>query len=887
MEISKQIRLAKSTKHVHSTWYRETYPDVAKAGLDSAEHYVRFGAELGRNPGRFFHTRFYLESYPDAAESGLNPLVHYALHGQAAGYEVKPKRMDPRKQINVIRTKLLSLGFTERPLAELAEIATEGDDPLLRALAARELALWNMRAKSEAEYRIALDWIARARSDAPDVDFRAKLSTAELLCHHHLNERDAGLAAYDRAALAGEATPDLILARVNFEQTSEARLLWINQVLARYGIEPVALLPDDGQPAYDRLTSAVDLPKVPDGPKVTVLIAAYDAADMLPTALRSLREQTWTNLEIIVLDDCSPTYDTMHVAEAFAARDPRIQVVRMAQNGGAYVARNYGLDMATGEFVTLHDADDWSHPKKIETQVRFMMDNPDVMGCMSQQARAYSDLGYTRWTGFGQFTITNTSSFMFRRAEIKENFGYWDAVRFSADNELVRRIRHVFGKDGVVAIASGPLSFQRDSDSSIVADDVLGVNGFMFGARREYLDAQNYARERNESLKYTGNQSRDAFPAPGLMRPDRTRIAKEQNYFNVVATNDFRMQGGSVKSTFEELNCTKRFGMKSAVFEMCRYDLKFGNKMRAHMLGEAREAIWNTDTRILTYGEKVTCDLLILRYPPILQERQRYIPTIEAKEIKVIVNQTPMSDYGSEGIMRYEIHKCAENIRHYFGKDATWHPIGPLVREALNTHHAEELHHITLSDQDWHNIIDIKGWDRGPRQRGPGDKLRIGRHSRDSVLKWPDSAEAILATYPECDDVEVHVLGGGKTPAGIIGHIPYNWVVHDFGSLHPCDFLRDIDVWIYFANPGLIESFGRTIIEAMAVGVPVILPEVYWPLFKDSALYATPQTALELARQLHADPVAYDRQVAKAKAYAQENFSYEMHIDRLKKLGVH
>jgi glycosyltransferase involved in cell wall biosynthesis len=232
------------------------------------------------------------------------------------------------------------------------------------------------------------------------------------------------------------------------------------------------------------------------------------------------------------------------------------------------------------------------------------------------------------------------------------------------------------------------------------------------------------------------------------------------------------------------------------------------------------------------------------------------------------------------------LDKCVENIRRYFGKDATWHPIGPLVREALHTHHADELHHINLSDQDWHNIIDINGWDRGPRKRGPKDKLRIGRHSRDHVHKWPDCADDILAAYPDRADVEVHVLGGGKTPAGILGNIPKNWVVHEFGSIHPRDFLRDIDVWVYFANPVWVESFGRTIIEAMAVGVPVILPEIYRPLFQDSALYATSQTALEMAQKLHADPMGYDRHVAKSKAYVRDHFSFEMHVARLKNSGV-
>src|SRR5690606_28104325 len=124
-------------------------------------------------------------------------------------------------------------------------------------------------------------------------------------------------------------------------------------------------------------------------------------------------------------------------------------------------------------------------------------------------------------------------------------------------------------------------------------------------------------------------------------------------------------------------------------------------------------------------------------------------------------------------------------------KDATWHPIGPLVRDALTANHCDELHHIHLADNDWHNIIDVKGWARGSRNRTPKDKLRIGRHSRDFWHKWPATAEDILAAYPADDNIEVHVLGGAETPKSILGSIPSNWVVHEFDEKHPRDFLAD------------------------------------------------------------------------------------------------
>jgi hypothetical protein len=66
-------------------WYLETYPDVAKAGINPPLHYLQFGAAEGRDPCPLFHTRWYIETYPDAAKAGINPLQHYLQFGAAEG----------------------------------------------------------------------------------------------------------------------------------------------------------------------------------------------------------------------------------------------------------------------------------------------------------------------------------------------------------------------------------------------------------------------------------------------------------------------------------------------------------------------------------------------------------------------------------------------------------------------------------------------------------------------------------------------------------------------------------------------------------------------------------------------------------------------------------
>jgi glycosyltransferase involved in cell wall biosynthesis len=71
-------------------WYDEAYPDVRGSGIDSALHYLTFGAAEGRNPNPLFWTNWYLTQYPDVRATNVNPLVHYLRHGAAEGRDPNP-----------------------------------------------------------------------------------------------------------------------------------------------------------------------------------------------------------------------------------------------------------------------------------------------------------------------------------------------------------------------------------------------------------------------------------------------------------------------------------------------------------------------------------------------------------------------------------------------------------------------------------------------------------------------------------------------------------------------------------------------------------------------------------------------------------------------------
>ena len=84
-ELQKDLKVLASSGLFDERWYLQRYDDVKQTGMNALEHYLRFGAAEGRDPGPRFSTAAYLSAYPDVAKSGSNPLVHYVKHGLGEG----------------------------------------------------------------------------------------------------------------------------------------------------------------------------------------------------------------------------------------------------------------------------------------------------------------------------------------------------------------------------------------------------------------------------------------------------------------------------------------------------------------------------------------------------------------------------------------------------------------------------------------------------------------------------------------------------------------------------------------------------------------------------------------------------------------------------------
>lgn len=116
-------------------------------------------------------------------------------------------------------------------------------------------------------------------------------------------------------------------------------------------------------------------------PCVTVVMPAYNAERYIETAIRSVMEQTFTNWELIVIDDGSKDA-TMTIVEQLAQEDDRITSLRNEANMGVAKTRNRGMTRARGQYVALLDSDDVWRPEKLEKQVALAKETgADVVYC--------------------------------------------------------------------------------------------------------------------------------------------------------------------------------------------------------------------------------------------------------------------------------------------------------------------------------------------------------------------------------------------------------------------------------------------------------------------------------------------------------------------------
>lgn len=209
---------------------------------------------------------------------------------------------------------------------------------------------------------------------------------------------------------------------------------------------------------------------------ISIIVPVYNIRGYIEKCIQSIIGQTYTNLEILLVDDGS-TDDSGKICERFALQDDRITVLHKS-NGGLSDARNYAIDRANGDLLAFVDGDDWVHPQMYELMAGIMKrENADIVTCWFEQEdtdfarRRYTtdDLDVRQFTGAEALSDIETPLVVAWNKLYKREI--FDDIRYPKgklhEDEFI--IHRIFYKCRKVVVISQALYFYTIRNGSIVA----------------------------------------------------------------------------------------------------------------------------------------------------------------------------------------------------------------------------------------------------------------------------------------------------------------------------------------------------------------------------------------------------------------------------------
>jgi hypothetical protein len=274
----------------------------------------------------------------------------------------------------------------------------------------------------------------------------------------------------------------------------------------------------------------------------------------------------------------------------------------------------------------------------------------------------------------------------------------------------------------------------------------------------------------------------------------------------------------------------------------------------------------------------MTAGVVVIHHPLIMTHRPTRRLRISARAVLLVLHH-PATD--AEGAEQYDLEPLVDNCIAAFGHDVGLAPVSAVVRQSLPQLLPERSYVI---NEDWINLIDLGQWP--PRStRAPIYPVVIGRHARPDLAKWPDTRwEALLAYPDDAERYQVRILGSGKFLSKAYGPLPRNWEEKEFDPEAVSPFLMQLDFYVYFHNSKWSEAFGRTIMEAMATELVVILSPLFEPMFGDAAVYCDPVDVKKVIAGFVAEPAAYVSQARRARGFIGKHAGLARFSDRLKRL---
>jgi glycosyltransferase involved in cell wall biosynthesis len=403
-----------------AAFYLEKYPDVRQSGKDPLNHYLDRGWKEGRDPSPGFSTAHYLSRYPDVRDAGVNPLIHYVFHGQAEGRTPLPgsQGQSPAGAARAIIAAAIEGEFdADYYLKTYADVKAMGLPPLEHYIETGWREGRNPSADFDTNYYLRANpdvGIAeinplyhyarygrkegrqpkppRYPGEGPAAPLDTSKATPAEAAHIALIAPQFDKNYYlDRNPAVRTAGMDPVLhylrqgwkeLRDPSAQFSTAYYLDANPDVKSGGINPlVHYLKHGRSEGRQALPYVRRLFKADYAPLVSVIVPNYNHEKFLAKRLDSILQQTYPNIELLILDDVS-TDGSIGIIRDYETRHPKTvrATVNDRNSGNVFSQWQKGIDNTSGELIWICESDDFCEPDFLEKLVPQFADPSVLLG---------------------------------------------------------------------------------------------------------------------------------------------------------------------------------------------------------------------------------------------------------------------------------------------------------------------------------------------------------------------------------------------------------------------------------------------------------------------------------------------------------------------------
>lgn len=658
------------------------------------------------------------------------------------------------------------------------------------------------------------------------------------------------------------AASQLALLEIQRVRQSSSEGSWLgamNSFYSSLGRSQIRLTTQTDLPLLDRLEA--DTSERIEGPKVTIIVPTYSPSSGIFTALRSLLQQTWENLEIIVVDDASPS-KYQEIFNEIEDMDPKIRVVRQDVNAGAYVARNIGLKIAEGQYITIHDDDDWSHPDKIALQVRALTEDITMVASTSEHVRTSEDLHFRRINTKPVFLQMNYSSIMFHRSLVDE-IGAWDTVNRGADGEFLLRVIANYGSSCIANIADVPLSLSRTWAGSLTSGEMQ--RGYFAPSRLLYREAfRKWHREikKNGSRVHLDPDKPRDFPVPTNFEPGQRKA--DLGKFDIVFVSDFYRQAKYSEVVIAQMGALAEEGLrvgyiqlpspettKHAGFSSQLFDLQISEKITQ-----------------IAHNDLAETDLLVVYGSAIGMFLDQTKSSLYARRSILVDHELPSLSSSED---RWSVF-LGQAIRHLDSCFNTRFEVtGASVEDYERLVKILPQGRLLPEKMIWHMFID----DQPSPVAAPTNVPHVGFHTQGNIYRWPSTLSLFENIY-KSPNYRTSFYGNIKPACKKYGEAAFeNIDVSDHRKQSEQEFLNGIDFWIYHPHHRLTAQLWVPVLKAMRAGKVVILPPYLYETYGAAALYAEPDEVRDVVERLSHDEEAFVSQAYRGQAFVAQRHTVQ------------